>query len=785
MRFFEKTFGWSVASVCALGVFFFLLQETLTLYIPLLPPLTENTLMTSLMQGALLALVLPWFFFVAYDEYWLTRALNAVECSNHIWRIYVRYWLGIMVVFGGVSLLLHRFDAGIQPVSVYWMIFFAALSWSGALLFAQQLKPSLRQGMVLGACLALYGVMALQWPGQWALSINACLVLLCGGTWWMWRRDQQREDDSLGSVDLSAFLFAPFRPLNPGFTGFKTLRRMGVMAQESYYGLLLLTLFVLPVFTLLSFPLVLGSWDEVIAVTDQWTLPLSPWLMTAIVLVQVPLFQFWRKRKEYWLTRALSTRAFLAANVGAQLVIYLTVVAIGALICQAFSGYVVALPFVLLVLYLFLLGPVAAVLLVGMSALGYAQHLTRLSWSLSQFAGLTGWLTGVMWSVAFVWWLFAGWLMVRSSFSYRSYFGGAVVTGCLSLGVLILSQGQSAAMQVLNFKNENPIYRQQWRIQYNVTNVLWLQVPVQNEPFALADAVLSLDEHPEVAVQYLVDDVLKAFPEPMHWRNMYSHNRQSTLRALQYWIGFLPRTAEVNAAVPFVFLLQDQPEQALAAAKAWFRQEQTLVAGTRLAFVQQVLFRERQALQTYRDLMVKFPESQGELLRLQAHLLLQSSQFTAAAQSFQGVREQGRTLSLDELQWTRLLQRPATLSESMPKYRIEKSRLYQRQLQEWSGYTPEQRLEKAQTWLYLTHNAPRVLNLFKSRLSAAQVQQLVAFSRELEVFVQASRAYGVLDSPRRPLDMIAPELWQSQAFRQALTTPLPLLDAFLSVRLEN
>ncbi len=183
MRFFEKSFLLSVVIPFVFCAILFILQTSFNFYFPFLPVLSENTLMASMAQGTLLALILPWFFFVRYEEFWLTRSLLRQEFAQNIWQGYLRWWVGLVLVFATLPVLIHRFlpaVSGIEPVETYWLIVFAALSFYGALLFVQGLKPDLKQlGIFVGVLLGGFA-MAFQFP-QWHQMVISGRCVYCLG----------------------------------------------------------------------------------------------------------------------------------------------------------------------------------------------------------------------------------------------------------------------------------------------------------------------------------------------------------------------------------------------------------------------------------------------------------------------------------------------------------------------------------------------------------------------------------------------------------------------------
>ncbi len=527
------------------------------------------------------------------------------------------------------------------------------------------------------------------------------------------------------------------------------MKRYWTLGQESYYALLLLTLLALPVLVLLTWSFFLWSWDEMMEVTGDLTLPLSPWLTTAILLLQIPISRLWKSRQEFWLTRPVSFREVNGANLFFQGILYLALIALGMLLCQLFSGYSFALPFYLLVLYLFLLGPVTLPVFFLSIVLGYGQSLSDISLLLS----VGGAITFVLWALALCWMLYR---LFSTEALRRFYMPLWAVTSVATTLLFIGGSQQTTALRVTQWADGIPIYRQQWRIGYQLNNVLWFNVPAQEEPFAIANALLHLDNEPESAVRYLLKDTLKTLDvneniydmETYIFRSLWEGEQKRTLQALNYWSTFAP---EVQDYKPFVLALDNQFAQAIQLAEELFKQDPSLDKGLQLAFLQRVYFSEVQALGTYADLRSRYPEAQAKLYRYQGDLLSEvgDSQQAELAyqQAFKQARQSGESLPLKTLEDFRLSQRINQLRAVLPKKSLadyQKKREYQRLLNAWAQYSPEQRLSSAQWFLFDANNDAQVISLFLPRLSTANAARLQQLHREIKQFLIEVEHDGVI-----------------------------------------
>lgn len=781
MRFFEKSFLASVVIPCVFCVMLFILQTSFNFYFPFLPVLSENTLMASMAQGALLALILPWFFFARYEEFWLTRSLLRQEFTPKIWHGYLRWWVGLVLVFATLPVFLNRLlpaVAGIEPVGSYWLIVFASLSFYGALLFVQGLKPDLKQAVIGGGVLIGSLAIALQFP-QWHQTVIAGgLCVLCGLSWGVWRFATVKDSVAKAHADFSVFLFAPLgqrrRWKNP------LLNRYWTLGQESYYALLLLILLALPLLVLLTWPFFLRSWDEVMAITGDLTLPLSPWLTTAIFLLQIPVSRLWKSREEFWLTRPVSFREMHGVNLFVQGILYLALIAQGMVVCQLFSGYSFAFPFYLLVLYLFLLGPVTLPVFFLSIVLGYGQSLSDLSWLLIK--GDT--ITFALWILALGWMLYR---LFSTQALRRFYLPAWAVTSMVLTLLFIWGSQHTAVLRVTAPIDGVPIYRQQWRMGYQLTNVLWFNVPVQEEPFAIANALKHLDDAPVPAVRYLLKDTLNTLNknqdiyemQTYDFRSLWEGDRERTLQALNYWSAFAP---EVQDYQPFALALGNTSEQAIQRAEQLFKQDPTLEKGLQLAFLQRVYFFETQALSTYADLRSRYPEAQVEIYRYQGDLWSEARDFQQAEIAYQHglsqARQSGESLPLKTLKALLLSQRVnqlpvGSLKMSLTDYR--QKREYQRLLNGWLQYSTEQRLNHAQRFLFDANNDAQVLSLFLPRLSTANAVRLQQLHFEIKQFVSEAQRDGLIYNARRPLHAFLTQLWKQKGVKKDLSQRYPEL----------
>lgn len=781
LQFFKRSFVWSLAVPCGVLLLLALLQSGL-LQVFSVGLVTQDALVAGGIQSCLLALLMPWVLFLNYQEFWGTRSLSSEEMRGMLWRLYFKVWLALVGSSLGLYFVLRTFGVYFSGFSPLWILCFAALSLYGALWFAQNLAPDKRQWIYGFGVVILGSLLGSLFSGQAELIAGVTLGLLCLGTWLLWQIFPVSETAFSADTDLSVFLFYPLISGGRGLP--KSWRRLRFMANSTALPLLVLLCGFLPM-ALFIWSVFWGGnhWAENLPVLQDYLDPVYPWLLVALLLVQVPSAYFWQGRREYWLTRPLSRWHMLGVSVGVHFGIYALTVLLGVVLCQAYTGYVFQGPFYALVLFFFVLGPALAfvtLLQMGLGLGGFAG----LSYLLIRGDGLSY----LLWAIAFVGW---GLMLTRSSLRTSSRWLMGLGVALAVNSVLFYSMQQDPVLQAAYPRNTNTWdYRQQSRIETYLTHVLWLDVPRHEVPFAVADAVLMLDNQPDAGVNALMQDTLYMLQNqdilavpPEDVLRLWEGDLQETAKRLQYWRSFAPQNKQWLA---FEHALQKKSAEALAEAQRAYQVEPSLQHGLQWAYLQRVFLQEEQAWHTYQDLLKRYPESRASLLLQQAHLLAWGCQPEKAQHLYRQARQSGVSLSLSDLERMGQAQGNYVMScvGRMPLTveGLKGARYFQRTLNEWSQLNPHKQLYVASQSLFLAQNSPEILAYFKTLLRTEDFAVLQAKSRELSRLWEWARQHGVMNPNLRRTYSLLPAIFEGKLLtpeeRQHYPNLLNALDGY-------
>lgn len=754
LRFFKRSFAWSLAIPCGVLLLLALLQSGL-LQVFSVGWVTQDALVAGGVQSCLLALLMPWVLFLRYQEFWGTRSFSSEEMRGMLWQLYFKVWLALVGSGLGLYFVLRTFGVSFSGFSPLWILSFSALSLYGSLWCVQNLTPDKRQWIYSFGVVVLGGLLGSLFSAWTELIGVMTLGLLCLGTWLLWRVFPVSETEFSADTDLSAFLFYPL------FSGGQWLpkrwRRLAFMASSTYLSLLLLLCCFLPL-ALLIWSVFWGGnqWSENLSVLQDYLDPVYPWLLVALLLIQVQSAYFWQARREFWLTRPISRWQMQGVSVAVHFTLYFLTVGFGVLLCQLYTGYVFQGGFYALVLFFFLLGPSLAfvtLLQIGLNLGGFGG----LTYLLIQGNGL-GYL---LWSIAGVGWVF---MLTRSRFRTSTQWLTGIGVALLVNAVLFYGMQHSLVLQAAYPRYPSVRYYQQLsRIETYLSHLLWLDVPRHEPPFEVAQSVLMLDSQPQKAVSTLIKDTLHMLHDqdilevsPDTFFALWVGRRAYAVERLQYWRRFAPSSQHWLA---FEYALQEKPEQALAEARRAYQAEQSLEKGLQWAYLQQVFLQEKQALQTYQMLLRRHPESQSRSLFQLGHLLSRGCQPELAQQRYQQARQAGFSFSLTDIQNMRksvwyCLDAPPPLKSLLS------AQLLKRSLSHWSQFNVESQLRVARDALFDSQNNPEMLAFFKPLLQAEDFTALQETSQEIERLWRWSEAHGVMSPRLRRIYHLFPALFR-------------------------
>lgn len=769
LQFFKRSFAWSLVVPCGVLLLLALLQSGL-LQVFSVGIVTQDALVAGGVQSCLLALLMPWVLFLNYQEFWSTRSLSSEEMRGMLWRLYLKVCGGLvsaaLLLYFGLRALGWSFS-GFSPL---WIISFAALSLYGSLWCVQNLTPDKRQ-WISGIGVIVLGSMLASLFSAWAELIGCLtLVVLNLVTWLLWRVFPVSERAFSADTDLSVFLFYPL------FSGEKWLptglRRLLFMASSTYLSLLVLLCGFLPL-ALLIWSVFWGGnqWSENLSVLQDYLDPVYPWLLVALLLIQVQSAYFWQARREFWLTRPISRWQMQGVSVAVHFALYCLTVGLGVMLCQAYTGYVFQSGFYALVLFFFLLGPSLAFV-----------TLLQIGLGLGGFSGLTylliqgDSLSYLLWAIAVAGWVF---MLTRPQFRTSSQWLTGLGVALVVSSVLFYGVQHAPVLQAAYPRHTNTWdYRQQSRIETYLTHVLWLNVPRHEAPFAVADAVLMLDNQADVGVSALMKDTLDRLHDqdvlaapPEGFLDLWEGEKDLVGRRLQYWRQFAPDNKQWLA---FEYALRGLSYQALAEARRAYQSAPSLQNGLQWVYLQQVFLQETQALRTYQHLEQHHPEFRARLLLQQGHLLARGCQAELAQQRYQQARKAGVLLSLNDIKqmkqsaWFCLDKKP-TLETLLSSQYLKRS------LKNWPQLDADSQLHVARDALFDSQNNPEVLTFFKPLLRAEDYKALQATSQEIKHLWAWSAQHGMMNPARRRTYSLFPAIFRAELLSGAERQHFPHL----------
>lgn len=780
LQFFKRSFAWSLAIPCGVLLLLALLQSGL-LQVFSVGWVTQDSLVAGGVQSCLLALLMPWIVFLRYQEFWGTRSFSSEEMRGLLWQLYFKVWLLLVGSGLGLYFVLRTFGVYFSGFSPLWILSFSAVSLYGALWCAQNLVPDKRQWIYSFGVVILGGLLGSLFSAWTELIGVMTLGLLCLGTWLLWRVFPVSETEFSADTDLSVFLFYPL------FSGGQWLpkrwRRLAFMASSTYLSLLLLLCGAL--IFVMAWSMFWGGaqWLSPLSLAQDYLEPLYPWILVALLLIQVQSLYFWQSRQEFWLTRPISRWQMQGLSVAVHFVLYFCTVLLGVLMCQAYTGYVFQGGFYAWVVFLFLLGPSLIFMSLLQMGLGLGGFVGT-SYLLNQ----GNMLSYALWGIALVGWVF---LMSRTHFRYQTQWLTGLGVALAVNVVLFYGIQRDPVLQAVYPRHTNTWdYRQQYRIETYLTHLLWLNVPRDEPPFAVAQAVLMLDDQADAGVNTLMKDTLYMLQNqevlavpPEDILQLWEGDLQATVKRLQYWRGFAPHNKQWLA---FEYALQGKSTQALDEAKRAYQTDPSLQHGLQWAYLQRVFLQEEQALRTYQNLQQHYPDSRAVLLLQQAHLLARGCQPDKAKHFYQQARQAGISLSLADLE--RMGQTKGAyvmhcVGQIPPAAeRLLASQYVKRSLSNWSQLTAETQLYVASQTLFLSQNRPEILAYFKPLLRAKDFAVLQAKSREMSRLWQWARQHGVMNPDLRRTYSLLPAIFNGKLLtpeeRQDYPNLLKALDGY-------
>lgn len=759
LSFFKRSFAVSLMVPCVLLLTLALLQSGL-LHVFSVGIVSQDALVAGAVQSCLLILLMPWVLFLRYQEFWSTRSFSSEEMREMIWKLYLKFCGGLVCCSLGLYVILRVFSVYFSGFSPLWIMCFAALSLYGALGCAQNLMPDKRQWIYGFGIVILAGFLGRLFP-TWGNTI-ACLglMLLCFGTWLLWRIFPVSDRVFSADTDLSALLFYPLFSGGNGLP--KTWRRFAFMSSSTYLSLLVLLCGLLPLTLIFWSVFWLGNqWGQSFSLHQDFLEPVYPWVLVALFLTQVQSAYFWQGRREFWLTRPISYWQIQGLSVGVHFALYFLTVFLGVLLCQAYTGYTFQGGFYASIVFFFLLGPALAFITLLQMGLGLGG-IVGVTYLLTRGDSLSY----ILWGIALAGWIFmATRSHYRTSTQWKLGLGVAVAIHA----VLFYGFQHSPVLRAVDPTQETNSwdYGQQSRIETYLTHLLWLNVPRHESPFAVAQAVLLLDTQPETAVDTLMKDTLAMLQKtdilevsPEAFLQLWDGDRDAAGRRLKYWREFAPQSKQWLA---FEYALQGKSAQALAEAQRAYEEAPDLQRGLQWAYLQRVFLQEEQALRHYQDLQQRFPEARDQLLLQQGQLLARGCEPALAQKLYQQVNKANALLSLQDLKQIRLSGHDWSCLEKQPTLaELLESQYLKRSLKNWTQLNAESQLYMARDTLFDAHNSPEVLAFFKLLLRAEDFSALQATSKEIQDLWVWAESHGVMNAKSRRTYSLFPAIFKGE-----------------------